>query len=78
MIALLVLVLALPLFAVVAYGVVATEDHRDRVVTGHRRTRATRPADRLAAATVRRIGWLVLTQTGALLVGLVLRVLAQR
>jgi hypothetical protein len=78
MIALLVLGLALPLFAVVALGIVAAEGHREQEITGHRRTRATRPTTRLTAATADRIGWLTLAQTCALLVGLVLRVLFQR
>ena len=51
MIALLVLGVALPLFAVVALGIVATEGHREQVIAGHRRTRATRPTTRLTAAT---------------------------
>jgi hypothetical protein len=77
MIALLVLGLALPLFAVLALGIVATEGYREQVVTGHRRTRATQPTTRLTAATADRVGWLTLAQTCALLAGLVLRILTQ-
>jgi hypothetical protein len=77
MIALLVLGLALPLFAVVALAVVATEGHREQVITGHRRTRATQPTARLTAATADRVGWLTLAQTCALLAGLILRILVQ-
>jgi hypothetical protein len=77
MIALLVLGLALPLFAVVALGIVVTEGHREQELTGHRRTRATQPTARLTAATARRVGWLTLAQMCALLAGLVLRILGQ-
>ncbi|HEX2892416.1 MAG TPA: hypothetical protein VHO29_00250 [Marmoricola sp.] len=78
MIALLVLGLALPLFALVAFGIVASEGYREELVTGHRRTPATRSPRRLTALTVRRVGWLTLAQTCALLAGLVLRAVSQR
>jgi hypothetical protein len=77
MIALLVVGLALPLFAAVAFGIVASEGYRDQVITGHRSTPATRSPRRLTALTVRRVGWLTLAQTCALLAGLVLRVVSQ-
>ena len=79
--ALLVLGLALPLFALVALGVVATEGYREETVSGHRGTRETRRPLRMTAAaaqrTAQRVGWLVLAQTCALLAGLVLRSLTQ-
>lgn len=74
MTALLVLGLALPIFALVAYGVVATEGYRENMVTGHQRTRTTQPR-RFTAATITRVGWLTLAQTVALLAGLILRLL---
>lgn len=78
MIALLVVGLALPTFAAVAYGVVSTEDVRDEAFTGHVRPRATRRSSRITAATAERVGWLTLAQTSALLAGLLVRLWLQR
>ena len=77
MIALLVLGVALPLFTLVACGIVVTEGYLEDEITGHRRTRATRPASRVTGAAARRVGWLILAQTCALLVGVVIRVIVQ-
>jgi hypothetical protein len=71
--ALLILGLALPLFAAVAYGVVATEGYRETVVTGHRRTRATAAHRVTRTPNLDKVGWLTLAQSIALLAGVVLR-----